>query len=112
MPLRSRIFWGKSLAFEQNIHHRRSIRLPGYDYAQAEAYFVTVCTWGKEPLFGDVSHGLMRLDTCGAIVVHEWVQTRRVRANVELDVFVVMPNHFHGIIIVHDAVVDPPGRPK
>ncbi len=88
-------------------HHRRSIRLPGYDYTQPGAYFVTICTHNREPLFGRVVNGEMVLNAWGRIVWEEWFRTAQVRPYVELfeDEFVVMPNHIHGIIwIVRDTV--------
>jgi REP element-mobilizing transposase RayT len=83
-------------------HHRRSIRLKGYDYTQAGAYFVTIVARGRECLFGEIAAGEMQLNEWGRIVEHEWRQTATVRPNVTLDQFVVMPNHIHGIIILND----------
>jgi putative transposase len=79
---------------------RRSVRLQGYDYAQEGAYFVTLCTHQRECLFGEIENGVMGLNACGEIVVEEWLQTAVVRPYVELDEFVVMPNHFHGILVI------------
>jgi putative transposase len=81
-------------------HARRSIRLHGYDYSQAGVYFVTLCTKGRKTLFGDIVDGKMRLNGRGEIIRDEWVRTAIVRANVEMDYFVVMPNHVHGILVV------------
>ncbi len=80
--------------------NRRSIRLRGYDYSQAGAYFVTVCVQGRECLFENVVGGKMRLNEYGHIVAGEWTKTAEMRDEIELDEFVVMPNHFHGIVIV------------
>jgi len=88
--------------FAPQRHHRRSIRLKGYDYTQAGAYFVTVCTWNRQCLFGKVVDGEMRLDGRGEIVHQEWLRTAKMRPGVQLDAFVVMPNHIHGIIIITD----------
>ncbi len=81
-------------------HHRRSIRLPGYDYTQPGAYFVTVVTHRRAHLFGEVVNGDMRLNAWGDIVRDEWFKTAHIRPYVQLrdDEFVVMPNHIHGII--------------
>ncbi len=86
--------------FDMKRHHRRSIRLRGYDYTQPGAYFVTICTHNREPLFGQVEDGRMALNAFGRIVWEEWFRTAQVRPYVELfeDEFVVMPNHIHGII--------------
>ena len=68
------------------------------------AYFVTVCSWNKECLFGKIIDGKIRLNEYGMIVEKEWLQTPIVRSYVELDEFVIMPNHFHGIIVLTDNV--------
>ena len=89
-------------------HHRRSIRLKGYDYTQPGAYFITLCTHDRAHLFGEVVDGEMRLNEWGEIVRDEWFKTAQVRPYVQLrdDEFVVMPNHIHGIIwIVGDVGV-------
>ena len=84
------------------IHHRRSIRLKDYDYRQAGAYFVTICTRGQECLFGEIVNGEMICNEMGMIVQVEWEKTAAIRSEIELDEFVVMPNHFHGIIWIVD----------
>lgn len=83
-------------------HHRRSIRLQGYNYAGPGAYFVTICTHDRKCLFGEITNGEIRLNPFGNVVVEEWIRTEKVRKNIELDSFVVMPNHFHGIIELLD----------
>jgi len=85
-------------------HNRRSIRLKGYDYAQAGAYFVTICTQNRECLFGDVVDGKMALNDGGRIVANEWERTAAIRREIELNKWVVMPNHLHGIIVIADNV--------
>ena len=95
------------MKFNPDIHHRHCIRLKGYDYAQPGAYFITICTQGRECLFGQVVDGEIRLNALGIIVGEEWLRTAKVRPNVVLheDEFIVMPNHIHGIIwIVGDAL--------
>jgi len=88
------------MTYDPRKHHRRSIRLKGYDYTQAGAYFVTFVAHDRECLFGDVVDGVMRLNAFGEIVREEWFRTAVVRPYVMLDPdeFVVMPNHVHGII--------------
>jgi REP element-mobilizing transposase RayT len=81
-------------------YRRRSIRLAGYDYAQAGAYFLTVCTFKRECLFGEVVAGSMVLNPAGYVVAEEWVKTAAIRAEIELDEWVVMPNHIHGIVMI------------
>jgi len=87
-----------------DIHHRRSIRLQGYDYAQAGAYFVTICTHHRECLLGQVVDGHTVLNQYGEIVVACWNDLSNHYLSVELDAFVVMPNHVHGIILLADPV--------
>jgi putative transposase len=89
--------------------HRRSIRLDGYDYASAGAYFVTICTQDRACVFGDVVDGQMRPNACGRIVQDVWAGLPSRYANVELDAFVVMPNHVHGIIVLMAGVMNHEG---
>ena len=89
----------------------RSSRLPGYDYSQPGAYFVTVCTAGRELWFGEVANGEMTLSAIGEIVREEILRTPEVRANVDLDEWAIMPNHVHMIIqIVDSSAVETPRR--
>lgn len=81
-------------------HHRRSVRLKEYDYSQAGAYFVTVCAWNRECLFGEIVDGEMQLNELGVVVQECWDEIPRHFPNVELDEFIVMPNHVHGIIVI------------
>ena len=82
---------------------RRSIRLQDYDYALAGGYFVTIATWQREGLFGTVVDREMRLNVVGEIVKEQWLQTEKIRKEIRLDEFAVMPNHFHGIVFIHEA---------
>ncbi len=86
------------MSFDPTVHHRRSIRLNGYDYAQNGAYFVTICTWQREYLFGNIVDGGMRLSDIGLLVEQCWRTI--AAAQVQLDEFVVMPNHLHGILLL------------
>uniref|UniRef100_UPI003D19CF2F hypothetical protein n=1 Tax=Geoalkalibacter halelectricus TaxID=2847045 RepID=UPI003D19CF2F len=90
--------------YNPDVHNRQSIRLRNFDYGGAGAYFVTVCAWRRECLFGDVIDGDMRLNEFGMAVRDEWLRTPRIRTNVALDEFVVMPNHFHAILWIIDPV--------
>ncbi len=83
-------------------HQRRSIRLKGYDYAQAGAYFITLCTQDRVSLFGEVVEGEMRLNDAGRTVEWTWQDLPNHLPQVTLDAFVVMPKHVHGIIIISD----------
>ncbi len=84
-------------------HHRRSTRLKGYDYSQPGAYFITICTYNKENIFGEVIDGDIHLNEFGKIVESEWLRTFDMRKNLKSDEYVIMPNHFHGIIIISDG---------
>ncbi len=79
-------------------HHRRSIRLKGYDYSLEGLYFITICCQHRAHLFGEIADGELRLNQFGAIAQAAWQQTSEIRDNVDLHEFVVMPNHFHSII--------------
>ena len=90
--------------FNPKIHHRRSIRLQGYDYSQAGGYYVTIVTWHREFLFGEIANQEMRLNKLGKIIEWEWLELPKRIPYVELGVSVVMPNHFHGILFIHETV--------
>ena len=85
--------------------HRRSIRLREYDYTQPGAYFITVCAYRKQSLFGTITDGVVTLSRCGEIVRQCWLNLPRCFPSIELDAFVVMPNHMHGTIMVTDGPV-------
>lgn len=91
--------------YDSNRHHRRSIRLRGYDYTRSGAYFVTVCTQNRLYLFGEVAHGYMRLNDAGFMVQRVWDELPQYYPGVDIDEFVVMPNHIHGIIVLSNAPV-------
>ncbi|MGM0760562.1 MAG: transposase [Thermodesulfobacteriota bacterium] len=80
--------------------HRRSIRLTGYNYAQSGAYFVTLCTHKRRCLFGRIVEEQIVLNHLGLIVQEEWVRSADMRKEIDLDVYVVMPNHVHGIVFI------------
>ena len=86
------------MTYNPQNHHRRSIRLKGYDYSQEGLYFITICTQNRACLFGKIENGKMILNEYGQIACNEWIKTTEIRNNVELCEFVIMPNHIHGII--------------
>ena len=88
------------MKYNPEIHHRRSVRLKNYDYSQAGAYFITICTQNRECLFGEIIDAEMGLNEYGTIAKNEWVKLTYRYPNIELDVFQIMPNHIHGIITV------------
>lgn len=100
------------MTYNPAIHHRRSIRLRGYDYTQPGAYYVTLCVQDHQCIFGDVVNGEMQLNEFGHIVHEEWHHTAIVRHEITLDEFVIMPNHIHGIIIINDTIDVPLGATR
>lgn len=88
------------MRFDPDKYHRRSVRLEGYDYSQAGAYFVTICTHGQECILGDVIDDCMQLSPCGEIAWETWRGLPQRFERIELDHFVIMPNHVHGIIAI------------
>ena len=84
------------------IHHRRSIRLKGYDYSLAGAYFVTVCTQDRLCLFGNVNNEQMTLNQAGQMVYEQWLDLPKRFPESAIDEFTMMPNHLHGILIIND----------
>ncbi|MBI4683330.1 MAG: transposase [Nitrospirae bacterium] len=95
------------MKYNPDIHHRRSIRLKEYDYSQAGAYFVTICTQNRDCTFGDIVGREMRLNDAGRMVEIIWNDLPGHNDNIELDEFIVMPNHFHGIIFIVGACSKP-----
>jgi len=90
------------MKFDPGINHRRSIRLRNIDYSSAGAYFITICTQGRECLFGDVVDEVVRLNPAGTMIRDVWCDSPNRFVHVMMDEFIIMPNHFHGIIIIND----------
>jgi REP element-mobilizing transposase RayT len=88
------------MPFNPNIHHRHSIRLRGYDYARAGAYFVTIVMQRRECLLGNVAEGEMALNDAGRMIEKWWLELNHKFPSVDTDEYVVMPNHFHGIVVI------------
>ncbi len=86
---------------------RRSIRLKGYDYRRPRAYFFTICTFQMKPIFGEVIDGVVQLNKFGQVAHGCWVQIPTHFNYVELDQYIVMPNHVFGIIVIRET--DPVG---
>ena len=86
------------MSYNPNIHHRRSARLKGYDYSQAGMYFVTICTHNRLCLFGEI-----QLNEAGCVLQQCWVDIPIHFPQVELDEYVIMPNHIHGILTIVDS---------
>jgi putative transposase len=84
--------------FNPEIHHRRSIRLKGFDYSRPGYYFFTICTKGRENIFGEIINKRVQLSNLGKILEITWLDLPNHNSNILLDAFVIMPDHFHGII--------------
>ncbi len=83
---------------------RRSMRLRGFDYRQCGVYFVTICTYNRLKLFGAIVDGDLELSPLGEIAQEEWRHVAQARGNVELDRYVIMPNHLHGLFVITDRL--------
>ena len=86
------------MKYNPQIHHRRSIRLKGYDYSQAGLYFITICVHEKKHLFGNIENGEMILNDAGKIANECWLEIPNHFPNAVLHEHIVMPNHVHGVI--------------
>jgi len=95
------------MKYNPKIHDRKSIRLKGYDYSQAGAYFITICCQDRECRFGKIENDQMVLNEFGTIAYNEWNKLPERFSNFELDVFQIMPNHIHGIIVLVGAGLTP-----
>src|SRR5712692_2892255 len=95
-----------NLNYDPEIHHRRSIRLRGYDYSHAAPYFVTICVQDHICLFGDVVDGEMVLNNAGLMIQRWWNELEKKFPGVGLDTFRVMPNHLHGILVIMGTGMD------
>jgi REP element-mobilizing transposase RayT len=89
------------MKFDPKKQQRHSIRLPGFDYSKAEAYYLTLVTHGRERLFGEVLAAEMKLNDSGQIVQSAWLDLPRHYPHLELDAFCVMPDHAQAIIVLH-----------
>ena len=86
--------------YNPELHRRRSIRLKAYDYTQPGAYFVTTVTRGRRSVLGGIVNGEMLLNSTGRLAAGAWEWLATQYPYVELDRYVVMPNHLHGIIVI------------
>ena len=93
------------MEYNPKIHHRKSIRLKGYDYSQAGLYFITICCQDMKCRFGKIEKDEMVLNEFGTIAHNEWMKLPERFPNFGLDVFQIMPNHIHGIILLNDSIV-------
>lgn len=93
------------MAYNPNIHHRKSIRLKGYDYSQAGLYFITICVQDRKCLFGEIIDDVMILNDAGKMADNEWKKIPIRFTNVQLHEYIVMPNHFHAILEIVGATL-------
>ena len=94
------------MKYDPDKHHRHSSRLQNYDYARTGAYFVTICTENHHHLFGEIQNGMMNLNEFGEIVRSEWEKSEKIRNEIKLHEYIIMPNHFHAIV----EIINPNGR--
>lgn len=87
-------------------HNRQSIRLKGFDYSHEGSYFITICTHERQSIFGEIVNKAMHINRIGKIVKNQWLQIPGRFNGLQLDSFVVMPNHFHGIIKIEESIPD------
>ena len=98
----------KNQKYNPEIHHRKSIRLKGYDYSQSGFYFITLCINNREHLFGEIINNEMILNDAGINAVKFWNEIPQHFTHVRLHEFIIMPNHLHGIIeIVVEKYLSP-----
>jgi putative transposase len=88
------------MKYDLSKHHRQSIRLKCYDYSADGMYFITICAYQRNCLFGAIANGVMHHNEYGQIVAEEWLKSAEIRQEIELGEWVVMPNHIHGIVII------------
>jgi len=89
--------------YDPNIHHRRSVRLDGYDYSQDGWYSVTMCAQNHACMFGNIVNDQMRLNNAGLMVRTWWRKVGGKFPSVQTDGYIIMPNHFHGIVNIAGA---------
>ena len=92
----------------RNKYRTRSTRLPGRDYSFDGKYFVTICTKNRQMFFGKIINNKIILNNLGRIISDEWKRTEKIRNNIKLDEFIIMPNHLHGILIIDNSMVETP----
>ncbi|MBS9783796.1 transposase [Candidatus Gracilibacteria bacterium] len=92
----------------QKLSHpnRKKMRLENYDYSQNGYYFVTICTKARECFFGEIRDGKMILNEYGKIAEKEILQTEKIRKEIKIDIFVIMPNHLHLVVVIDNGFYD------
>ena len=100
------------MEYDPKIHYRKSMRLKNYDYSQAGLYFITICTQNRLHLFGAIVDEAMVLNDAGLMIENEWLKLPQRFNNIEMQKYVVMPNHIHGIINRRGEPCVRPVQPK
>lgn len=90
------------MVYNPEIHKRKSIRLKGYDYSNSGAYFITMCIQNRENILSNISDSVVNLTTAGEMIEKWWLELSNKYPNVDLDEYVIMPDHFHGIIWINN----------
>ncbi len=88
------------MPYDPRQHHRRSIRLPHYDYRNPGSYYVTICIHEKRCVFGEVKNNIVCLNEMGQIAQRNWLALPQRFPTLEMDEYIIMPNHIHGIITI------------
>ncbi|WP_295619696.1 transposase [Chamaesiphon sp. GL140_3_metabinner_50] len=92
------------MKYNPDRYHRQSIRLSRYDYSKSGAYFITICTYEREHIFGDIVDEIMVLNAFGDFARSHWQQLTQYHPNIIMDESIVMPNHLHGIIFLDELI--------
>ena len=93
------------MKYDPDIHHRRSIRMKGYDYSQEGMYFVTICTQYRECLFGEIIDGAMELNAAGQMVSQWYDELANKFPTIQCDAFICMPNHVHFLVSLGEVQI-------
>lgn len=96
--------------FNPEKHHRKSIRSKDYDYSGAGGYYLTICSFKRDCIFGKVIKGEMYLNKISRVVKEEWMNSVYLRKEIILDEFIIMPNHVHGIVMITESDAGATGR--
>jgi hypothetical protein len=100
------------MKYDSSQHHRRSIRLKGYDYSQAGAYFVTICINQGLHALGEIRNSRMYPSQSGEMVQTVWDELPLHYPGIAVDTFVLMPNRVHGIIVLRTATTEVGAIPR
>ena len=101
-----------TMPYDPEKHHRRSVRLKGYDYTQPGVYYITICTKERQCIFGEVINGKMQLNFLGYLAHICWLDIPNHFSCFQLDTFVIMPDHIHGLLaIVNNTLVTTQQKP-